>query len=340
MLIALAQFVSLAALIIAAGTMLAHYADAIAESTGLGRLLIGSVLLAGATSLPELTVDIAAVRLNLPDLAVGDLLGSSLMNLLILALLDLTHHSRGKMLSRVAAAHALGGLFSIALTALVGLALLTAGHVEHWTFLGVHAWIWIIATSYVLGVRMVFLDQRIALRAATEQAATEQAATVPEAHRPRPLWRPALGFLVAAAIIVIAGPYLAESAGTIAELSGLGNTFVGTTLVALSTSLPELAASFAAIRIGAFDLAVGNVFGSNAFNMLLFVPLDLAYPGNLIAAASSVHAISALSTIVATSIVLIGQLYHVERRRPLLEPDAVMVIVIILGALAIIYYAV
>lgn len=333
MLFAIIQFVALAAVIIAAGTMLARFADGIAEATGLGRLLIGSVLLAGATSLPELTVDISAVRLNLPDMAMGDLLGSSLMNLLILAALDLTHYSGGKMLSRTAAAHALSGLFSIALTGIVGLGLLTARKAEHWTFLGVHAWVWVVALGYGLGVRMVFLDQRIATRTAEEQG------TVPEDAPPAmPLWKAALGFLIAALVIVLTGPFLAHAAGTIAELSGLGNTFVGTTLVALCTSLPELAASYAAIRIGAVDLAVGNVFGSNAFNMLLFLPLDFAFPGALFAAVSPAHTISAFAVIVASSVVIIGQLYHVERRTRFLEPDAIAVIIIIIAALAMIYY--
>jgi cation:H+ antiporter len=125
----------------------------------------------------------------------------------------------------------------------------------------------------------------------------------------------------------------------VADLSGLGNTFVGTTLVALSTSLPELAASFAAIRIGSLDLAVGNLFGSNAFNMLLFVPLDFACPGVLFASVSSVHTISAFAAILATSVIIMGQLYQVERRIPILEPDSLAVITIVIGALAIIYYA-
>jgi cation:H+ antiporter len=334
MLHAALQFVALAALIIVAGTFLARCADLIAEATGWGRLLVGSVLLAGATSLPELSVDLSAVRLNLPDLAMGDLLGSSLMNLLILAALDLTHHARGRMLSRVAAAHALGGLFSIALTSLVGLGLLTARRTQQWTLLGVHAWVWVVAVSYVLGVRMVFLDQRVAERAAHDRhlpAAAEQ--------RHLPLWRAIAGFVLAALVVLVAGPYLAESAGQIAELSGLGNTFVGTTLVALCTSLPELAASYAAVRLGSLDLAIGNVFGSNAFNMLLFLPLDLVFPGALFAAVSPVHVISVLAAIVATSVVIMGQLYSVESRTRLLEPDALIVIAIILAGLAIIYYA-
>lgn len=85
MLIAILQFIGLVAVIVVSGSVLARMADKIAEITGWGRMLIGGVLLAGATSLPELTVDITAVRLGLADLAAGDLLGSSLMNLLILA---------------------------------------------------------------------------------------------------------------------------------------------------------------------------------------------------------------------------------------------------------------
>jgi cation:H+ antiporter len=148
-----------------------------------------------------------------------------------------------------------------------------------------------------------------------------------------------LGFAAAAAVILVTGPFLAETAGRIAELSGLGETFVGTTFVALSTSLPELVTSLAAVRIGAFDLAVGNVFGSNAFNMLLFLPLDLLYPGSLFASVRPLHAVSGLAAIVATSVVIMGQLYQSETRVRFIEPDAWLVILLILAALGIVYAA-
>lgn len=334
MLTAVLQFVGLAVVIVVAGSVLARVADDIAEATGLGRLLIGSVLLAGATSLPELTVDIAAVRSGMPNLAVGDLLGSSLMNLLILAALDLSHHSRGKMFSRTAAAHSLGGLLSVALTALVGLALITTPHIAHWTLLGAHAWVWLIALGYVAGVRLVFLDQRISARAAIEaQPQTEAIQPAPPA-----MWRLVVTFAMAAVVILVTGPFLADSAGRIADLSGLGKTFVGTTFVALSTSLPELVASIAALRLGAFDLCIGNIFGSNAFNMLLFLPLDWAYPGTLFASVGQGHLVSVLAVIVTTSLAIMGQLYQSEARRRLIEPDAWLVIVIISVSLLLVYY--
>src|SRR5262245_61882836 len=122
---AILQFAVSATVIIIAGTFLSRFADAIAERTGLGRLLIGSVLLAGVTSLPELAVDVSAVRAGIPNLALGDLMGSSLCNLLILAILDFSSHSQGKMLSRQSAGHALSGNVSAALIGVVAISLLT-----------------------------------------------------------------------------------------------------------------------------------------------------------------------------------------------------------------------
>jgi len=333
--IAIAQFLALAAVIVAAGTVLAKCADAIAEHTGLGKLVIGSVLLAGATSLPELTIDISAiVNLHAPDLAVGDLLGSSLMNLLILAVLDLSRRSRGRMLSRLAAAHALSGMLSIGLTAVAGVGLLTASKSQNWMLLNIHISVWVILIGYILGVRMVFLDQRIAHHAAKEAGAIDAVVAPGLSLR----WAVA-GFVAAAAVILVTGPYLAHTAEHIAKLSGLGSTFVGTTFVAISTSLPELVASLTALRMGALDLAVGNIFGSNAFNMILLFPLDAVQPGALLAQVQPVHAVTVLAAITATSVVIMGQLYHVEARRRFLDPDALLVIALILSALAIVYFS-
>ncbi|MGE0760386.1 MAG: sodium:calcium antiporter [Pirellulaceae bacterium] len=325
------EFMVLALVIVVTGTVLSHCADLIAEITGFGRLLVGSVLLAGATSLPELTVDITAVRIGLADLAAGDLLGSSLMNLLILALLDLSHHSRGRMFSREAAAHSLSATLSIALTALVGVAIFTAERLPAPSWLGVSLPTWGIAVAYALGVRMVFVDQRVSAAAAATHVDVEHA-------RPTtPLWKPVTGFLVATVVLIFAGPRLAHTAGKLAELSGLGNSFVGTTLVAFSTSLPELVSSLAALRMRAFDLAIGNVFGSNAFNMLIFVPLDLVHSGPIFSAVSATHTLTCLAVVVATSVAILGQLYRVETRRRLVEPDAWLVIAIVIGALWLVY---
>jgi cation:H+ antiporter len=329
----LTQFLLCAVVIVIAGTYLTQFADAIAEITGLGRLVVGSVLLAGATSLPELTVDVSAVRMGLADLAVGDLLGSCLMNLLILALLDLSHHSRGKMFSRQGASHALSGSVSAGLMGLVALGLLTGKAFESFSVIGISPAILLIFVAYFFGVRLVYLDQRISLKTAAEQGEMETSLAPGMT-----LAKACAGFAMCAAAIFLAGPYLAESAGELAEKSGLGNTFVGTTLVAFCTSLPELVSMLAALRMGAIDLAIGNAFGSNAFNMVLFVPLGIAHGDSLFASVSPRHAITCVAAMVATLVAIMGQLYQSESRTRFIDPDAWLVILIVIGALALIYY--
>ncbi|MFO1040681.1 MAG: hypothetical protein U0941_02795 [Planctomycetaceae bacterium] len=331
MTLAIIEFAAAAIVIIIAGTLLSKFADEIAERTGFGRLLIGSVLLAGATSLPELTVDISAVRNGMADMAFGDLMGSSLFNLLILAILDLSSHSKGRMLSRQAARHALSGNVSAALTSIVAVGLLEHQILAGGELLNISYGLWLVVLGYIFGVRLVYCDQQISrVEAVTQRSPSE--------HELHGSWqKSAMGFICAALVIVIVGPFLANAAGHIADASGLGKTFVGTTLVAFSTSLPELVASLAALRMGAHDLAIGNVLGSNAFNMMLLAPLDLVHKGPILADVSTTHAITCLAAILATLVVVLGQLYQVECRRKFVEPDAYLVIIVVFGSLWLIY---
>jgi cation:H+ antiporter len=328
----LLQFLLLAAIIVVAGVFLSHNADKIAEISGLGRVLIGSILLAGATSMPELSVDIACIRQGNPDLAVGDLLGSSLMNLLILALLDLVHATPGRMFSRPAAGHALGGAASIALTSIVALSLFSSRDFGGHEWFGLGTGIWIVVIAYSLCTRLLFLDQRISARAASEVAEDKEPKQAKD-----PLWKPVMWFVFATAAIWLVGPRFSATADELAVRTGMSKSFVGTTLIAFSTSLPELVSCWAAVRIKAFDLAIGNVFGSNAFNMLILAALDLVHAGPLLGSVSTVHIITANAVILATSATIMGQLYHAERRHWLIEPDAILVILIVATSLWLIF---
>jgi cation:H+ antiporter len=136
-----------------------------------------------------------------------------------------------------------------------------------------------------------------------------------------------VGFGLGAAALLLAAPLLAWSAERIAEETGTSASFIGTSLVAITTSLPELVTAIAAVRLGAFDLAVGNLFGSNAFNMAAFVFADLAYrDGSLLSSISSAHALTALWSIVMMSLGLIGIIYRAEKRFMLIEPDSLLMI--------------
>ena len=146
-----------------------------------------------------------------------------------------------------------------------------------------------------------------------------------------------LRFLAASLVIVLAAPQFARTAHEIAVLTGLGSTFVGTWLVGMSTSLPELVTSLAAVRLGAYDLAAGNLFGSNAFNMTAFVILDAVHHGPILSHIDQAHAVSALVAIALMSTGLAALVFRARRRLTLLEPSSGAMLLIYLAGLALVY---
>jgi cation:H+ antiporter len=313
----LLAFVASGIVVVLAGTALARYADAIAEATKLGRLWVGSVLLAGATSLPELTTDISAVRFGATDLAAGDLFGSSMANMLILAVIDLLP-PRKQVLQQVAFDHALAANLAISLNALAAVLVIVRPTLS---FLWIGPGSLLLFLAYVAGTRVVY-------RHATRETLAALAEVPGEDAKPPPsLRRAVLGFALAGVVVLAAAPLFAWSAKGIAEITGMGNTFVGTWLVGMATSLPELVASIAAVRMGAFDLAVGNLFGSNAINMAIFLPLDLVQPGSLFAALDPSHALSGLFAVVLMSLGLAAIVYRAKRRFAMLEPSSLLILV-------------
>jgi cation:H+ antiporter len=328
------QFLISGAVIIVAGFVLTQFGDIISQRTKLSGLLVGSILIAGATSLPELATDITAVRIGAADLAVGDLFGSSIFNLLILSFLDLTRYSRGRMLSENSSRHALAGTTSIALTAIVAVFILLGPKLGDVTFARLGPGSIALAAAYVVGVRLIYFGKHDSPPDAGARKKDGSFARLKKLG----LKGAVIGYIASAAVILAAAPFLAKAADHLAEQSGLGRTFFGTTLVALCTSLPEIATTFAAVRMKAFDLAVGNIFGSNCFNMAIIVPLDLAHEGSLLSSVAPAHVYTALCVIVVTTIVILGQLYRVERKKPFLEPDALLAIFLILCALIGLYF--
>lgn len=333
MTIILLQFISSALLIVIAGSFLTKFADKIAEATGWGRMFIGGLLLAGATSLPELMVDLKAVEMDLPDLAVGDLLGSSLFNLLILSTLDFSFPStfRHTAFSPVFLHHSLAAVLTILLTSLVGIGILS--RLEN-SILGVSVFSWAIILVYLYGLRLIFMDSNSKPNA--DVKSNENIKT--NWMKSRPFHLAFLGYMASALVILVAAPYLVHAADELAKFSGLGHTFIGTTLVALATSLPELVATLAAFRMGAPDLALGNIFGSNAFNMILFVPLDFMYPKVLFSHVKSIHAVTAFGVVAATSVAIIGQLYRKKERSRFTEPSSEIVVIVILFFLFLLFH--
>ena len=129
-----------------------------------------------------------------------------------------------------------------------------------------------------------------------------------------PLGRVYLYFAVSAAFIIGAGIWLAIIGGEIAGVTGWGASFVGSLFLAFTTSLPEITVSLAAMRMGAVDLAVANMIGSNLFNMTIICIDDLVYlKGPVLSAVSESNLLIALVVMVMTLVFIIG--LHFKPRR-------------------------
>jgi cation:H+ antiporter len=265
---------------------------------------VGAILVAAATSLPELVTDISAVRQGAPGLAVGDLFGSNMANMMILAAADLlTRHTR--VLTRVALNQVTVAVIAVGLTTIAALGVLADGG----DILGLGWASLVIGAGYVAGMRL--------LHANRPEPPFRTPGQVAEA-RPRAgaLRGAGIGFAAGGMAIVVAAPYLAWSAAELAEHLGISRGFAGMVLLALTTSMPEAVVTTAAIRAGTYDLAVGNLLGSNCLDMAALVPLDLVHgPGALLATADRELVAGALTSIVLMSLAPLDVLDRAERPR-------------------------
>lgn len=317
-------FLLSAAVILVAGTKLSRHGDAIAEHSGLGRLWIGVVLVAAATSLPEVFTTVSAALLDAPDLAAGDLFGANMSNMLTLGLIDLLYRKK-QVWQQAAFEHTLTAALAMVLTGLAALFILLKVNVNH---AGVGLGSLILFVLYVLGMRLVFRQEDMKRRQQERERLVERLEEAAERSRRAALRGASVRFGIAALVLLVAAPLLAWSANRIAEETGIGATLVGSSLVAVTTSLPELVAAVAAVRLGAFDLAVGNLYGSNAFNMAAFLFVDLAYrQGAILSTVSASHASTALWSMLMMNIGLMGIIYRTEKRFVLVEPDSLLMIV-------------
>ncbi len=280
--------------------------------------------MATATSLPEVFTTMSSGWLNAPDLAAGNLFGAAMSNMLTLGLIDLLYHQQ-RVWRQAALEHTLTASLAMALTALAAFCVLLKPQVA---FAAVGFESLALLLFYILGMRLVFRQEDVKRRHQELEILVEQR----EAEKPVPahgheLRGAIVEFSAGALALLVAAPALAWSANRIAEETGLSASFVGTSLVAITTSLPELVVAFSAVRLGAFDLAVGNLFGSNAFNMAAFFFADVAYrQGNLLSHVSPTHALTALWSVLMMSIGLMGIIYRAEKRYWLIEPDSLLMI--------------
>jgi len=301
------QFAASALVIAFAGAKLSRYGDIIADKTGLSRNWVGLVLLATVTSLPELVTGISAVTLAaVPNIAVGNALGACMVNLFMLVIIDLMHR-RESFYRQASRGHILSSGFGIVLIATAGLGLflgdklngIAIGHVGIVTPL--------IIMLYALAVRSVMVYDKSEL--------AEFAEDIADRYPGVSLRTALIGYVLAGVAVVAAGIALPFIGARLAEVMGWHRTFVGTMFISVATTLPELAVTISAVRIGALDMAIGNLLGSNLFNIAILAVDDLFFlRGPLLSMVSPIHAISAMSVMLMNGIAVIGLVYRPTKR--------------------------
>ena len=324
------QFAAITAVIVFAGFNLSKYGDVIAEKTGMGRTWVGIILMASVTSLPELITGVSSVAIfDLPNIAIGDVLGSCMFNLLIIALLDMLSGPT-PITAKAHQGQVLTAGFGILLLGIAAIGVIAGPRLPAIGWVGLYSLAFLLV--YLLAMRMVFLfeKRRIAqLIRETAEAAKYDKITL----------RQALLYYAGNALLVIAAAtYLPHLADQIAVATGLGRTFVGTIFVALSTSLPEVVVSIAAVRMDATDLVFGNLLGSNLFNLAILALDDVLYvKGPILANASPAHLVTANAAMAMTAIAVIGLTYRVSKKRLLFAWDSWALLAVYLFAVIVVY---
>lgn len=292
----LLQFAACAVLIARAGYGLSRSADALTKAHGWGRGWVGLALLATVTSLPELASGISAVAfVDAPNLAVGHALGACVVNLLFLVVVDALQRHQ-PMYREASSTHLLSAGFGVVMLGFVALSLLTGTRAPAVLHVGVYSPM--LLALYLLALKGVHGHERQSMDAGTATRSELPAGQM------RDEWR---RFGLAALVVLVAGSWLPEVADGLAKALGLSRSFVGTVLMAIVTTLPEMAVTLGALRLGALDMAIGNLLGSNLFNIVILAVDDVFYVrGPLLADAADVHAGTAVTALVMTGLVIIG----------------------------------
>ena len=295
-----------------AGTRLVLYLDAISVKTGLGQAFVGMLLLGTITSLPEIANVMTSSWTGNPSLAINNLLGSASINVLLLAIAD-SFIGRDALTSLVAQpATLMQATLSMMVMALVAIAI-TSGDTS---VLGIGAWSIAVFASSIGAFWLCAHYERAAPWAVVKEEPQSKERRVPSVENagPQSLRLLIAKAAVAGVVIFIAGYCLSQTGDALAVQTGLGAGLVGFVLIGVSTSLPELSTIVAALRMRKYEMAIGEVLGTNFVNVSLILLADAMFTGGpVINELGRFEIASALLGVILTGVLLIGLL---ERRNP------------------------
>lgn len=305
-------FAACALAIAVAGTGLARVADELADRTGMGQIVAGALFVGGSTSLPGVITSMSTAADGHAGLAIGNAVGGLTAQTTFLAFADLAYR-RANL--EHAAASVTGLAQATLLVTMLTIPLIAASTPEV-TLLHMHPASIVLFVMYGLGLRLLVrikdepMWSPVPTQATREEA--ELAANAPPDRRSTArLWRT---FVLLAAVTAVAGYAIGESSVALVATTGLSESAVGTLFTAIANSLPELVTAIAAVRIGAVNLAVGDIIGGNAFEVLFLAAGDLVYtPGSLYHEFTADNTFTALLVILMTGVLLLGMLRR-ERR--------------------------
>jgi cation:H+ antiporter len=324
-------FAASGAVVWAAGTRLAGYVDQISEKTGLGPAFAGMLLLGGITSLPEISTVSTSGYTGNAALALNNLFGTAGINIVLLAIADAIL-GRDALTSVIAKPATLfqGTLSIMLLAAATGI--IVTGDV---------AMVWGIGYGstalLLLGILAIWLSSRYEQRHVWEAVGAAEEDSHREGERGAQdlsLRSSILRTALAALAILVAGFGLSQSGDAIAQQSGLGASLVGLVLVGFATSLPELSSITAALRLRRYEMAMGDIFGTNLFNIGLIFVADLAYrEGPILREASAFESVAALLALVLTGIFVLGLLERKDKTVLRMGYDSLATIAVFAGGL-------
>lgn len=313
-------FIFATTLIIVTGTRLSKYGNILADILGWGKMFMGIILMASVTSMPELMTGISSVTiLDAPDLAVGDIVGSCAFNILIISIMDLFYNHKKPLTAVAQTGHIIAASFGIMMLSMVAFTILMPEIFG--TILWIGGFSILFLVLYLIAIRVVYLYDK----------KNNHPVEIINNSKNTTLKKVVFKYTLNAIILMGAAMLLPYFGKNIAESSGLGQSFFGTLFIAASTSLPEVVVSIAAVRLKTIDLAIGNVFGSNMFNIAMLSLDDILYTkGPLFLFTSPNHIIPVLGTIIITAIGIIGIVFKAEKKWKLAIDTALIAVVYVL----------
>lgn len=333
------KFIVCALVILWAGVKLAKYGDVIAEKTGISRLWIGSIVLALITSLPELSAGISAVsNLKIPDLAIADVIGSCLINLLAIALLDYIYNKKGKgpILGEAGFGHVLTAGLSILL-----LSLCLAGILSSILLVPISLWV---VSFYSIAILAIYLaGERLICRFEAHECEKLLEKKVNKTEKQEfdhnTTNSAYIKFLLLALLVAAASSYLPAIAREMAIIYNLSHTFSGSLFMSFATSLPEISVAFSAMQLGCIDMAIGSLLGSNASNLAAIFFFDFFYrEAALFSNLSLSSAFLCAMAIFMTAIAIMGLIYRSHKGvGKKIRWDAIGLVVAYIFAMVILY---